>query len=130
MKIFTLKKRKDFIKAAQAFKSVRNGLVLQAAFNLSEKAKDCCFLGYTATKKIGKAHVRNRTKRRLRAAAKIVFAKMGLPGVNYVLIGRHNTAMLEFSYLLRRMEEAVCEINAQLEAKGSDNAQKANDSAD
>ena len=127
MKIFTLKKRKDFIKAAQEFKSVKNGLVLQAAFNVSDAAHDSCFLGYTATKKIGKAYLRNRTKRRLRAAAAIVFSKKALSGVNYVLIGRHNTATLDFSYLLRRMEEALDEINAQLMEKGAYNDQKAAD---
>ena len=130
MKIFTLKKRKDFIKAAQEFKSVRNGLVLQAAFSISDTEQNCCYLGYTATKKIGKAYLRNRTKRRLRAAAAIVFSKKALSGVNYVLIGRHNTATLDFSYLLRRMNEALEEINAQLVEKGPHNAQKAFDSAD
>ena len=124
MKIFTLKKRKDFIKAAQEFKSVKNGIVLQAAFNMSEKAKDCCYLGYTATKKIGKAYLRNRTKRRLRAAAAIIFSEKSLSGVNYVLIGRHNTAKLNFSYLLRRVEEALGELNTQLIEKRAQNALK------
>ena len=130
MKIFTLKKRKDFIKAAQEFKSVRNGLVLQAAFRISETARDCCYLGYTATKKIGKAYLRNRTKRRLRAAAQLVFSKKAIAGINYVLIGRHNTATLDFSYLLRRMDEALEEINAQITEKGAHHAQKADDSID
>ena len=130
MRIFTLKKRKDFIKAAQEFKSVRNGLVLQAAFNMSPMAEDCCYLGYTATKKIGKAHLRNRTKRRLRAAARIVFSQKALSGINYVLIGRHNTATLDFPYLLRCMDEALEEINAQLIEKGAYNDKKAADSVD
>lgn len=117
MKVFILKKRKDFVKAAQEFKVVVNGLVLQAALNLSEKAKDCCFVGYTATKKLGKAHIRNRTKRRLRAAVAMVFPSLAKAGVNYVVIGRHNTTELEFAYLTRRLRDAVNEINTQIEAR-------------
>ena len=126
MKILTLKKRKDFIKAAQGFKVVVNGLVLQAAFSSSEQQKECCFLGYTATKKLGKAYFRNRTKRRLRAAAALVFSKDALCGVNYVLIGRHNTESLDFTYLVRRMKEALAEINTQILAQGNSDDQKNN----
>lgn len=117
MKVFTLKKRKDFIRAAKELKVVTNGLVLQAALSLPAPQQECCFLGFTATKKIGKAHLRNRTKRRLRAAAALIFPSLGIQGINYVLIGRHNTATLDFAYLCRRMKEAVMEINQQIGLK-------------
>lgn len=122
MKVFVLKKRRDFIRAANGFKVVTNGLVLQAALNLSKTDTDVCFVGYTATKKIGKAHIRNRTKRRLRAAVANVFPKNALPNINYVIIGRHNTATLDFSYLVRKLDRAVTEINQQII-----NARKNND---
>ena len=114
MKVFVLKKRKDFVKAAQGFKVVVNGLVLLAALNVSGKNDSCCYVGYTATKKLGKAHVRNRTKRRLRAAVAIVFPEDALSGVNYVIVGRHNTTKLKFDYLTRRLRQAVKDINAQI----------------
>ena len=114
MKLFILKKRKDFIEAAKGFKVVVNGIVLQAALNLSENSQKGCFVGYTATKKIGKANVRNRTKRRLRAAAAIILPERGLTGVNYILIGRHNTAKLNFTYLTKKLKTAVEEINKQI----------------
>ena len=117
MKVFILKKRKDFVEAAKGFKVVVNGVVLQAALNLSETPQKGCFVGYTATKKIGKAYVRNRTKRRLRAAAAIILPEIGLAGVNYILIGRHNTAKLNFAYLTKKLKNAVEEINKQIDER-------------
>lgn len=130
MKVFTLKKRKDFVKAAKGFKAVVNGLVLQAAFALPKKPVDACFVGYTATKKLGKAHVRNFTKRRLREAARIVMPKNALSGVNYVIIGRHNTTSLNFSYLTKKLTEAVSSVNEQILQQGKHNDKKSNDCTD
>ena len=102
MQVFTLKKRRDFLKAAKEFKVVTNAVILQAALNLSPQPFPCCFVGYTATKKLGKAYIRNKTKRRLRAAVSIVFPSNALNGVNYVIIGRHNTNTLNFNYLVKK----------------------------
>ncbi len=130
MKVLGLKKRKDFIRAAKEFKVVVNGMVLQAALSLPAPQNDCCFVGYTATKKLGKAHLRNRTKRRLRAAAREILPALGLKGVNYVFIGRHNTSTLDFAYLTRRMKEAVIEINQQIRPREAENDKKNNDLPD
>lgn len=130
MKVFILKKRKYFIEAAKEFKVVVNGIVLQAALNLSAAQQKVCFVGYTATKKLGKAHIRNRTKRRLRAAAALVLPENGLAGVNYVLIGRHNTTTLDFSYLTKKLKEAVEAINLQIIEREQKNDQADNDKND
>ena len=114
MQVFTLKKRRDFLKAAKEFKVVTNAVILQAALNLSPQPFPCCFVGYTATKKLGKAYIRNKTKRRLRAAVSIVFPSNALNGVNYVIIGRHNTNTLNFNYLVKKLEEALIAINQQI----------------
>lgn len=125
-----LKKRKDFIRvASQGQKMVTSGLILQAARNLS--AEDgSSRLGYTATKKIGKAHLRNRTKRRLRAAVREVFPGHLRPGTDYVLIGRYNTAAIDFIELKKNMAWALKKINALFEEKGGNNEQASQDTAD
>lgn len=110
-----------------------SGMILQAARSLSmlEKPADAeiCYLGYTVTKKIGKAHERNRAKRRLRAAASEVFPQMALSGVDYVLIGRYNTASIDFVELKANMEKALKKINKSMPKKVETDAKTA-DSAD
>ena len=65
--VLVLKKRKDFVRvAAKGVRVATSTLILQAAQNLSTD-NQFCRVGYTTTKKIGKAHIRNRTRRRMRA---------------------------------------------------------------
>lgn len=94
---------------------VAPSLILQAAQSLSGPHRtipdETCFLGYTVTKKVGKAHIRNRTKRRLRAASREVFPSCALPGIDYVLIGRYNTKDIDFTELTADMKTAVKRIN-------------------
>lgn len=52
-------------------------------------------------KKIGKATVRNRSRRRLRAAVRETFAKHAQPGYAYVLIGRYNTSDCAYRQLTK-----------------------------
>jgi len=127
MEIFALKKRKYFVEAARGYKVVTNGIVLQAAFCSPKQnpTENCCFAGFTATKKLGKAHIRNRVKRRLRAVARLVLNKYGVKNVNYVFIGRHNTADLDFEYLHRKAINAIEEINNLLSGVGETQNDKA-----
>ena len=53
-----------------------------------------------------------------------------LSGVDYVLIGRHNTAELNFDYLCQKTKNAVTEINQQIMEKEKKYAKKINDIAD
>ncbi len=130
MEVLTLKKRKDFVKAAKGFKVVTNGLVLQAALSFPAPTKECCFAGFTATKKLGKAHIRNATKRKLRAVVRLVLPQTALSGIDYVFIGRHNTTALEFTYLQKRVKNAILQINEQITAKREAYVKKVNDSSD
>ena len=130
MKVFILKKRKDFLKAAKGYKVVTNGLVLQAALSFPVPEKECCFVGYTTSKKIGKANVRNFVRRRLRAVVQKVVPDVALSGIDYVLIGRHNTSELNFEYLCKKVKTAIIEINQQIIEKEKKYAKKTDDIAD
>lgn len=63
--------------------------------------------GFTATKKIGNAVVRNRAKRRLREAARVLLPLHGRPGSDYVFIARGATGTRAWSALLDDVETAL-----------------------
>ena len=84
----TLTRRADFLAAAKARRQSAAGLLLQARRRGAEEDGDLVRVGYTCSKKVGNAVLRNRAKRRLRAAARQVLPDLGLPGWDYVLVGR------------------------------------------
>ena len=80
----TLSKRIDFIAASKAEKFIGKSIIVQARPNSLETIR----VGYTASKKVGNAVMRNRAKRRMRAAAAETVAQYGTASTDYVLIGR------------------------------------------
>ena len=63
--------------------------------------------GYTVTKKIGGAVVRNRMKRRFRALAQALLPDFGLAGADHVLIGRDGGNGRDFASLHADLERAL-----------------------
>jgi len=69
-------------------------------------------VGFTCTKKVGNAVARNRAKRRLREAARMVLPRLGRDGWDYVLIGRVDiTAARLFTDLVGDLEVAVGKLH-------------------
>jgi len=64
-------------------------------------------VGFTVTKKIGGAVVRNRMKRRFRALAREIVAAKGLPGADHVMIGRGSGIDRDFSLLRNELSSAL-----------------------
>ena len=64
-------------------------------------------VGFTVTKKIGNAVVRNRMKRRLRALARDVLPAEGVPGADHVLIGRNGGIERDFAALRAELVKAL-----------------------
>ena len=92
-----LKRRAEFLRiAAKGRKAATHGLVLQA---LPHADPGPARIGFTVTKKIGNAVVRNRTRRRLKEAARLELAERPVAGVDLVLIGREGTRRRDFLQL-------------------------------
>jgi len=67
-------------------------------------------IGYTVTKKIGGAVIRNRLKRRLRALARELLPEAGLAGHDHVLIGRSDGVTRDFQLLRADLRRALAKL--------------------
>ena len=64
-------------------------------------------VGFTVTRKIGGAVVRNRMKRRFRALAREIVPARGMPGADHVMIGRAKGIEREFALLRTDLASAL-----------------------
>ena len=64
-------------------------------------------VGFTVTKKIGGAVVRNRMKRRFRALAQEIVSAKGVAGADHVMIGRAKGVEREFGLLRSELASAL-----------------------
>ena len=67
-------------------------------------------VGYTVTKKIGNAVVRNRMKRRFRALAAELLPQAGVRGADHVLIGRAGGVERDFGLLRAELGKALAKV--------------------
>src|SRR5690606_30694183 len=110
-RIATLTERADFLRAARAARAPMSAFLLQARQRASDEAEGIR-VGYTCSKKVGNAVARNRAKRRLREAARIVIPRKGREGWDYVLIGRAGaTASQPFDALCADLEIALDRVH-------------------
>ena len=103
-----LKKRPEFLFVRDGKSVARSGVVIQCRRNPVRKTG--LKVGFTATRKIGNAVIRNRAKRRLRACAQALLPALGRPGHDYVFIARAKTARQNWGSLLTDVEKALLRL--------------------
>ena len=111
--LHTLRVRRDYLAVAKGEKQVQRGLVLQARSRRPDTDTDAAAIrfGLTATKKIGNAVIRNRTRRRLRVLAHQILSAQGQPGYDYVLIGRAATRHRTWDDLRTDLRSALKKVH-------------------
>ena len=86
-------RRADFLRIARSSRRwVTPGLIVQTDRAPTDQVR----VGFTVTRKVGKAVVRNRIRRRLRSVATAMLDQHAMPGQDFVVIGR--AATLERPY--------------------------------
>lgn len=106
-----LKQRSEFLRVAGARRKwAAPGLVLQARRRADDDG-DTRY-GLTASRKVGGAVIRNRARRRLRAAAETVIPAHAASGYDLVLIARKTTAARPFTALLEDLKTALKRVGA------------------
>ncbi|QQS14408.1 MAG: ribonuclease P protein component [Rhodospirillales bacterium] len=69
-------------------------------------------VGFTVTKRVGNAVVRNRAKRRLRALARTALAPVARADLDYVLIGRAGAVERDFADMTKDLAAALRRLRA------------------
>ncbi|MBU9697120.1 ribonuclease P protein component [Rhodobacteraceae bacterium HSP-20] len=109
-KLLTLKKRADYLRAASARRQGTGGFLLQA--RARDDGSAAVRVGFTASKKIGNAVLRNRAKRRLRALVREILPPLARAGWDYVLVARPEaTVTRDFATLRDDLRAALASVH-------------------
>lgn len=106
-----LRRRADFKAVAGGGKVQRAGFVLQVLKISGGEGQRPPRIGFTVTRKTGNAVVRNRIRRRLRAAVNVVSEQFET-ATDYVLIGRHAALTLQFQRLVTDLQSGLAASRA------------------
>jgi ribonuclease P protein component len=104
-RLVTISKRAEFLAANSGLRAATPGFVLLVR---DRKDADATMrVGFTVTKKVGGAVIRNRMKRRFRALAREIVPDRGFAGADHVMIGRAKGIERDFSLLKSELAGAL-----------------------
>lgn len=105
-----LRRRPEFLAANNGRRVPTPGFVLLV--RPRDDADSAIGIGYTITRKIGGAVVRNRMKRRFRELARALLPGHGIAGADHVLIGRSGGVERDFALLGAELRRALIKARA------------------
>jgi ribonuclease P protein component len=95
LELITLQKRRDFVRVQQGGRRFRRErLIVLVDAGLPDTAR----VGYTVSRRVGNAVVRNRVRRRLREIVRLG-QELLVPGFDYVLLGSPQAAVASYAQL-------------------------------
>ncbi|WP_395644617.1 ribonuclease P protein component [Terricaulis sp.] len=119
--LIRLTRRAQFLFVREGLRASRANVLIEARRRADSGPTG---VGFTASKKVGSAVLRNRARRRLREAARPLLAEYGLPGVDYVLVARQSTPDAAWEALLDDVGNALIRLRADLSAGRGQNPRK------
>jgi ribonuclease P protein component len=105
-----LRNRAEFLRTRGGRSWAAPSLVLQARANETEAAGAARF-GFTATKRLGAAVQRNRARRRLREAVRLVAPAHARAGYDYVVIARQGSLTQTFQDIVKELQTALRKVH-------------------
>lgn len=116
-----LRARAEFLRVRTGSRCVAPGFILEARARVGEPkdGASAARFGYTASRKIGGAVVRNRARRRLKEAVRLAAGPYARPDFDYVLIARVSTVQRRFADLVEDLRLAFDKVHR---SRGRQNA--------
>jgi ribonuclease P protein component len=114
-----LKTRAEFLHVKGGARFAAPSLVLQARRRAADTGErpELARFGFTATKSLGGAVLRNRARRRLKEAVRLAGPRHAVEGYDYVLIARAGTVQRRFTELVKDLERALAKVHEPSPAK-------------
>jgi ribonuclease P protein component len=107
-----LKARAEFLQAGRGRRLRTPCFSLQMVARQQAAALEPPRFGFTVTKKLGGATVRNRIRRRLKEALRCTQALSAQPGCDYVIVAQPAALSENFAQLQRQLDQAMADIHA------------------
>ena len=111
MGLETLRKRAEFLAIRGGGRWSGAAFVMEAKPRTGDGASGGPRFGFTVTKKLGKAIVRNRIRRRLREAVRTTNAAHARAGYDYVVVARQVALTRPFGELVKDLEQAFRRVH-------------------